>query len=171
MFSRVPDIVVRRQTPLRCQTPTQLLMPLITSSLKFQINTLTFGTEDLTQLNIHRKAFFNFSAMKSNFSKSNRREFLKTTGLTGLGLMAPGTWNAFSGNLSDYNEVQQSMIIDEKNVSLIGPYGQWAASLTEGKLPSHSFRRKEFTDLETWRKQARARFSKSVLPACFSAMM
>lgn len=95
--------------------------------------------------------------MKKNLPKSNRREFLKTTGLTGLGLVAPGTWNAFAGNLSDYNEVQQSMIIDEKNVSLIGPYGQWAASLTEGKLPSHSFRRKEFTDMETWRKQARAR--------------
>ncbi|MCD6307496.1 MAG: hypothetical protein J7M24_00725 [Candidatus Latescibacteria bacterium] len=40
-------------------------------------------------------------------------------------------------------------------MSVIGPYGRWAASLTEGNLPSMSFRRKEFTDLESWRETAR----------------
>ena len=47
--------------------------------------------------------------------------------------------------------------LDEKIVSLIGPYGPWAASLTEGKLPSLSYRRNEFRDIEAWRKQARGR--------------
>jgi len=42
-------------------------------------------------------------------------------------------------------------------ISVIGPYGRWAASLTEGTPPSLSFRRKEFTDLESWRKAARQR--------------
>ncbi|MGE5420752.1 MAG: alpha/beta hydrolase family protein [Chloroflexota bacterium] len=41
--------------------------------------------------------------------------------------------------------------------NLIGPYGEWAAGLTEKTLPSLSFRKKEFTDIEQWRKNAKNR--------------
>ena len=34
---------------------------------------------------------------------------------------------------------------DEKNLSIIGLYGAWAAALTENKLPAFSFRRKEWS--------------------------
>jgi len=37
---------------------------------------------------------------------------------------------------------------------MIGHYGKWAASLTENKLPSFSFRKNEFTDIEKWKKAA-----------------
>ncbi len=41
------------------------------------------------------------------------------------------------------------------DVSVIGPYGRWADGLTEGELPSLSFRRDEWRDMESWRSAAR----------------
>jgi dienelactone hydrolase len=98
--------------------------------------------------------------MKRKQTKTNRRGFLKTSGLTGLALMTAPGLNAFAAPLPFPPNTKQpilNMTADEKDVSLIGPYGKWAASLTEGKLPSHSFRRKEFNNVDAWRKQARAR--------------
>jgi dienelactone hydrolase len=46
---------------------------------------------------------------------------------------------------------------DEQQLSVIGLYGPWAASLNENKLPSFSFRKKEFTNVDEWRKTARKR--------------
>ncbi|HLP74160.1 MAG TPA: alpha/beta hydrolase family protein [Bacteroidales bacterium] len=43
--------------------------------------------------------------------------------------------------------------------NLIGPYGPWAAGLTEKKLPSMSFRRKEWTDISKWRSAAGKRLA------------
>jgi dienelactone hydrolase len=48
-------------------------------------------------------------------------------------------------------------LTDEKDVSIIGLYGPWAAALTETKLPSFSFRKNEFQNLAAWRKKARER--------------
>ena len=101
--------------------------------------------------------------MKNKPSQSKRREFLKTSGLTGLGLLAPGSWNVFAepwvnAELNQHHE-SSSMNPEERNTSLIGVYGPWAVSLTEGKLPSLSFRRKEFTNVDDWRKKARARMA------------
>lgn len=45
--------------------------------------------------------------------------------------------------------------MDEKDISIIGLYGQWAAGLIERNLPSLSFRRKEFNNIDTWRETAR----------------
>ena len=45
----------------------------------------------------------------------------------------------------------------EINRSVIGLYGKWAASLTEKKLPSMSFRRKEWLDIRKWQKRALTR--------------
>ncbi|OGD20537.1 MAG: hypothetical protein A2W03_02175 [Candidatus Aminicenantes bacterium RBG_16_63_16] len=46
------------------------------------------------------------------------------------------------------------MIQKEDNISVIGQYGKWASSLIEKKLPSLSFRNKEWTDLKKWRHAA-----------------
>ncbi len=43
----------------------------------------------------------------------------------------------------------------EDNLSLIGLYGPWAASLHDNRLPSFSFRRKEWSKLETWKEAAK----------------
>ena len=93
--------------------------------------------------------------------KNKRRDFIKYTGMTGLGI-AGGMLNAFGEN-SDNNKIpvtnnyMNDITPFDNSTSLIGAYGAWAASLTENKLPSLSFRNKEFTDLNDWKKKARTR--------------
>jgi len=45
---------------------------------------------------------------------------------------------------------------------MIGAYGPWAATLTGDEAPAFSFRRGEWTDVDTWRAAARARFRERV---------
>jgi dienelactone hydrolase len=97
--------------------------------------------------------------------KNNRRQFLKLTGITGLGVAGGGMLKSF-GSTTDKNSkkkiifsnsefIPRTESSNDENLSIIGLYGAWAASLIEKKLPSFSFRRKEWTNLETWRKSAR----------------
>jgi dienelactone hydrolase len=92
--------------------------------------------------------------------KNKRRDFLKLTSVAGLGIAG----NMFSGfaTLADNHTPSNRMnktnkLRDEKDLSVIGLYGPWAASLTENKLPSFSFRKNDFQDLEAWRGNARQR--------------
>lgn len=99
--------------------------------------------------------------------KSKRREFIKLSGLTWLGIAGGGILKGFASpegnkNLSNDNLTKLNTIsamgnqdMDEKDLSIIGLYGAWATSLNENKLPSHSFRRKKWANLEAWRKIAR----------------
>lgn len=41
-----------------------------------------------------------------------------------------------------------------RELSLIGPYGKWASDLHKGELPTHSFRRAEWKNLDEWREIA-----------------
>lgn len=45
-------------------------------------------------------------------------------------------------------------VTKETSLSLIGQYGDWAASLTADKLPAFSFRKKEWNDINAWKKAA-----------------
>ena len=97
--------------------------------------------------------------------KSKRREFLKLTGAASLGIAG----NMFKGFAEKPVHQSQSKIMEETNfipaetdLSDIGLYGPWAASLMENKLPSLSFRRDEFTDVETWRSKARQRVTEKL---------
>ena len=87
--------------------------------------------------------------------KKNRREFLKLSGIAGVG-MGLGISKGFSEmNEASHLPVQDSNNDAETGVSIIGLYGPWAASLIERDLPSQSFRRKNFSNLKTWKKTAR----------------
>ena len=96
--------------------------------------------------------------------KQKRRDFLKYAGLTGLTL-AGGSGNASA--TSHHSKMKEAFMpetsekiaadITQSKTSLIGGYGDWAASLIGKELPSLSFRRNEYKDLEQWRKQASAR--------------
>ena len=98
--------------------------------------------------------------------KNSRRKFIKNAGMAGLGIAGsrltegfastPGLFPSLTDTITGNNIT--AMKQDDKNISVIGLYGQWASSLTENKLPSHSFRRKEFSDLKTWKKSALTRF-------------
>ena len=94
--------------------------------------------------------------------KKKRRDFLKLTGAASLGIAT----NMFRGfaTTTDHQPKSNFMdagnhLTDEKNSSIIGLYGPWAASLTENKLPSLSFRRNEFNNVETWRSKAKQRLT------------
>ena len=96
-----------------------------------------------------------------------RRDFLKLTGLTGLGVAGAGMIKGFALDKnnqtgihfsnSENPDAMKNKNEDEKNVSLIGLYGAWAAGFTENKLPDFSFRKNDWTDIEKWRSAARQR--------------
>lgn len=94
--------------------------------------------------------------------KQKRREFLKTAALTGVGVVTTGgaISSAFStDNHSKLYAMPEGSFINSthaEQTSLIGPYGEWAASLINKELPSLSFRRKEWRDLQKWKKEATA---------------
>jgi dienelactone hydrolase len=93
--------------------------------------------------------------------KNKRRDFIKLTGLTGLGIAGIGMMKAFGENFNHQNKlnsmVSDSNPPDETNLSMIGLYGAWASALTENKLPALSFRRAEWKNPDAWRKAARDR--------------
>lgn len=93
---------------------------------------------------------------------NKRREFLKHAGLIGLGI-ANGIKlpaNPFVDNENkSMNRNFDKHDEGEKDVSIIGLYGDWANSINKNKLPSFSFRRPEFTNLATWRNAARQRLT------------
>jgi len=75
----------------------------------------------------------------------NRRDFIKISTATGIG--------TFLSLKSFPMELPQN----PSEQTVIGNYGEWAKSLTAGKLPSISFRRKENTDINQWKSVARQR--------------
>ncbi len=95
-----------------------------------------------------------------NKDSNKRRQFLKLTGMTALGLASSSLeasatpW--IENEFLNLNPAHSSMN-PIQDVNLIGPYGPWAVSLTEGKLPLHSFRRSEFNNVDAWRKIARGK--------------
>ncbi len=94
--------------------------------------------------------------------KNKRRDFIKLSGMTGLGIAAGNMIPGFAASLIDNNTMQHFSAMENLNAgntNLIGAYGDWAVSLIESKLPSLSFRRKEFTNLDTWKKTARKRLT------------
>ena len=99
--------------------------------------------------------------------KQKRRDFLKYAGLTGIAIA--GGSNELSAvtnpNLKtdimpdtshDFAALQD---LTNEDHSLIGSYVKWASSLIAEKLPSLSFRRKEFADIDKWRDVAKAKLN------------
>lgn len=97
---------------------------------------------------------------------NKRRQFIKLAGLTtmgvaGVGIKAFALKNDDNNNLNNHmpktiSELSNNEYLDEKT-SVIGLYGAWANSLNANKVPSFSFRRKEFTNVAQWQKAARQR--------------
>jgi dienelactone hydrolase len=97
---------------------------------------------------------------------NNRREFLKMASLTGMSVAGGGVLKTFASEASEVNPNHnflntEAAVINhpstDNDISIIGLYGAWANSLNANKLPSLSFRRKEFQNVDTWRKQAKQR--------------
>jgi dienelactone hydrolase len=94
--------------------------------------------------------------------KNSRRKFLKYAGMAGLGLAGSGLPEVFASGTNSYNTISSftkeynpiALTQPEVNLSIIGQYGPWASSLTENKIPSFSFRRREWSDLKKWHQAA-----------------
>jgi hypothetical protein len=96
--------------------------------------------------------------------KHKRREFIKLTGITGLGIAGSGLVNGFAGTFNNLNEPKTISAVATKKFktgapTMIGQYGEWASNLTANKLPSLSFRNKEFSNLPAWKKAAKKRMA------------
>lgn len=96
--------------------------------------------------------------------KKNRRDFIRLTGMTGLGIAGGSLLPGFGAMASPSQQPPKlSTMADQQlfkqDSSIIGAYGNWAASLMEGKLPSLSFRNKSFSQVDSWKKMARKRLS------------
>jgi dienelactone hydrolase len=91
--------------------------------------------------------------------KNTRRLFLKWSGILGLGLMNRNkTFGQNDNNsLSEVegnNDAPFILSPAEKRKTVIGEYGNWANGIMKGKLPSHSFRKDEWSDLNSWKNKA-----------------
>jgi dienelactone hydrolase len=84
----------------------------------------------------------------------NRRKFLKKSSVASIGMAGLDVLNPFVNDIFSPLTLMNS---NENTENLIGLYGPWAVSLIESKLPSLSFRRKEWNDLDQWRKTAKQR--------------
>ena len=90
---------------------------------------------------------------KRNDWHYSRRKFIHVTsaGLCGLALKSASA----SGLAEPLVTLKAGSLKAYENTNLIGAYGQWASKSTKNKLPSLSFRKKEWTDIEAWRKKAK----------------
>jgi len=89
--------------------------------------------------------------------RQERRDFLKCSALSVLSLAGEGALEAFP---FDPNQPIPKVVSGRalgSDLSVIGIYGSWAASLNRDRLPSFSFRNKRFAGIEAWRTSARKR--------------
>ncbi len=102
--------------------------------------------------------------------QKDRRTFIKIAGTAGISLAGSGLFgkqDLFSNMKNDstvgfsapgkLTDMTKNMA--DNSVNLIGPYGSWAAGLTEKELPVLSFRRNDWKRIETWRKAAKKRLA------------
>lgn len=84
----------------------------------------------------------------------NRRKFLKKSSIASIEMVGLDVLNPFVNDIFSPLPLMNS---NETTENLIGLYGPWAVSLIDSKLPSLSFRRKEWTNLAQWREMAKQR--------------
>jgi dienelactone hydrolase len=92
--------------------------------------------------------------------KNKRRDFLKFSGLAGLGMTRVVKDLAAVKKVEHLPETPDPTDLEDftdDQLTMIGLYGPWAASLTANKLPTLSFRNPEWTDIESWRMMVRRR--------------
>lgn len=94
--------------------------------------------------------------------KNKRRDFLKLTGMTSLGVISGSFSNVFGSTHPTLKTMEELSALggpapSDKKSSIIGGYGKWADGLTENKIPTLSFRNPEFKMIDAWKKSARQR--------------
>ena len=104
---------------------------------------------------IDRTEDFNFQT-KAHSHPITRRQFVRNaTAAMGSLAMISAPFGIPSRPNALY--AMENSKLSKEGISVIGPYGHWAAALTEKELPAFSFRRGEWSDLDAWRKAAHQR--------------
>ncbi|HUQ65455.1 MAG TPA: hypothetical protein VM101_04845 [Flavitalea sp.] len=88
---------------------------------------------------------------------NKRREFLKNSALSGIGIAASGSiMNAFGVN-NPSSTLKKTVLstMQEQQQSIIGPYGPWATGENNKSLPSHSFRNPKWKNVKEWKAAAK----------------
>lgn len=93
--------------------------------------------------------------------------FIKYAGMAGIGASVTNISRAFSFPSGQYpllsdspsGSLPEPKDMNQGDLSIIGLYGNWASSLTEKNLPSLSFRKKEYKEIDTWRRDAKMRLT------------
>lgn len=95
---------------------------------------------------------------------NDRRNFLKYAGFAGLGIAGSGVSKAFGSVFENANQLYNTAppflnaeISPDENLSIIGSVGDWLENQNRKNLPSLSFRRTEFKNLENWKTEAKKR--------------
>ncbi len=83
----------------------------------------------------------------------SRRNFINLTSSGLFGLALTGISDSAAGMTE--NSFLPENSFPEGDTNLIGPYGQWASNSMKKNLPSLSFRKKEWTNIDAWRKEAK----------------
>jgi dienelactone hydrolase len=79
----------------------------------------------------------------------SRREFLKMSGVAYLGITNKNT-------MMDSDLIaSMSSPTEDTNLSLIGQYGEWVNRKNSNRIPTMSFRNKQFNDINSWKKIAK----------------
>ena len=88
----------------------------------------------------------------------SRRKFINITSASLIGMALQGTVTGFPKE-PEKNAIQGFGLSgsDPGNTNLIGDFGTWAAEKLYSELPAFSFRRKEWSRIERWRKAAKER--------------
>ncbi len=86
----------------------------------------------------------------------SRRKFMLMTSAGLCGLAASGA-SASNPVVGPRASLGFGKIKADGNTNLIGAYGDWASRSMKNNLPGLSFRKKERTDIEAWRKAAKER--------------
>jgi dienelactone hydrolase len=97
--------------------------------------------------------------------KNNRRNFIKYAGIAGIGIAGSTISKAFAFPREEStgisNRLSESVLntsgLNDENLNIIGPIGEWTTLVNQNKLPSLSFRRNEWKNLEKWKKAAKTR--------------
>lgn len=91
---------------------------------------------------------------------NDRRNFLKYAGIAGFGIAGSSISKSFAFPtqiVDPFLKTVTNTELNDGNLSIIGSIGDWAVKQNQSVLPSLSFRRKEFANLEKWKKAAKTR--------------
>lgn len=101
--------------------------------------------------------------------ENKRRQLLKLGGIGFIGLAGTPSLPALSllsasstsatvqHPLPDNSSGMNTQAPQQDTLNIIGPYGAWASTLHANKLPKFSFRKKEWPQLDAWKKAAKER--------------